>query len=62
MLLCFQSQVHYRKKFSQNLLLQGQRFGCENKPMDLWACEIEEHEHGLARGAGANTTLLSVTL
>ncbi len=62
-------QVHYCKKISQNLMAQGQRFGyenkpmgCENKPMDLWACESEEHEHGLARGAGENTTLMSVTL
>ena len=30
------------------------------KPMDLCACENEEHEYGV--GAGANTTLLSDTL
>ena len=29
-------------------------------PMDLCACESEEHEHGV--GAGVNSTLLSDTL
>ena len=30
------------------------------KPMDLCACEIEEHEHGV--GDGVNSTLMSDTL
>ena len=29
----------------------------QKKPMDLCACESEEHEHGV--GAGVDTTLLS---
>ncbi len=32
----------------------------KKKPVDLCACESEEHEHGV--GAGANTTLMSDTL
>ena len=34
---------------------QGQRFGCEKKPIDLCTCESEGYEHGV--GAGANSTL-----
>ena len=32
----------------------------KNKPMDLFVCESEEHEHGV--GTGVDTTLLSNTL
>ena len=57
-LLC--CQIHYSQRVSQNLLPQGQRFGCGKKTIDLCACESEEREHGV--GAGANSTLLSDTL
>ncbi len=56
--LTFCCQIHYSQKVF--LLPQGQRFGCEKKPMDLCACESEEHEYGVS--ASANTTLLSDTL
>jgi hypothetical protein len=44
----------------RNWIPEGDRFGCEKKPMDLCVFESEEREDGV--GAGANTTLLSDTL
>ncbi len=34
-------------------MTEGQRFGCEKKPMDLCACEREEREDGVVADVNA---------